>query len=382
MRVRAFAYFFLILSTGVWFECGNQRPIQSAPIGGNVLYVISNNVVTTYSVDPNSLEVVPVEQPATLVTTGTLLQFDPSPDDRFVYTVWADGQTVQHLSVFSTDSAGVPQTPAIQVLNATALSQFNLHPSGRFAYMLEVTNSAGLYQADIRLFHAQPTEGTLNEDPRVQGTYGPSYNHWPASLYGFSADGSKLYDTSPITTGSIYRERSINLNTGVLGDDTELLTSESHADVAIRKQVIVEQYVSDSNPTQNYVNVFWNKPHTGRAVIDCSAVMIGLCATASSVQFDPSGDYLFFADKPSQRVHVTSINLTRKRITDTGSSIPMTAHVPGVVFSPDGRIVYAQLAADNSLHFYHFERGSGALIEGGTPLPLLAGAGICPAQWH
>jgi hypothetical protein len=372
-------FLFLFLLTWFALGCGSTPP-QSTPPGSEVLYVVTSSGVTTYSIDVNSLSAVAVEQPVSLVAGAeSILQFDPSPDDHFVYTVWSDGQTLQHLSVFSTDSSGVPQTPAVQVLNAAALSQFNMHPSGRFAYMLEVTNSAGLYQADIRLFHAQPNQGTLSEDPRVQGTYGPS-PYWPAFLYGFSTDGSQLYDTSPTTTGSIYRERPIHLKTGILGSDSELLSTGNHTDIAIGRQVIVEQYLSDSSINGNYINVFWNTPRTGRAVIHCTAVMLSFCATATNAQLDTSGPYLFLTDPATRHVHVASIDLPKKTITDTGNSIPMTAQTPGFVLSPDGKILYAQLAVDNSVHFYHFDRASGSLTEGGTPLMLPPGAGICPAQ--
>ena len=103
--------------------------------------------------------------------------------------------------------------------------------------MLEVTNSAGLYQADIRLFHAQPEQGTLSEDPRVQGTY-DSFSFWPAFLYGLSADGSELYDTSPTTTGSIYRERPIHLKTGTLGSDNELRSTGNRAIARIHELIV------------------------------------------------------------------------------------------------------------------------------------------------
>jgi hypothetical protein len=65
---------------------------------------------------------------------------------------------------------------------------------------------------------------------------------------------------------------------------------------------------------------------------------------------------------------------------DTGSFFPMTSQVPGFAFSPDGSIVYAMLAADSSVHFYHFYAKSGNILEGGIPLPLASGAGINPAQ--
>jgi WD40 repeat protein len=335
--------------------------------------------VTTYSIDPRSLEAAAVEQPVSLIpATASLIQFDPSPDDNFVYAVWSDGQGAQHLSVFQTDSSGVPQLPAIQVLDAASLSQFNMHPSGRFAYMLEVTNSNGQYQADIRLFHTQTGEGILKEDPQVQGSYGPA-SYWPAFLYGFSANGSKLYDTSMTMAGSVYRERPIDLTTGRLGSDTQLLNVSDEEVVAIGK-VIVDQYQSDTNVNQSYLDIFPNIPNPPQAVIRCSYVMLSFCATATNVQLDISSNYLFLTDPATQAIHVAAINPSSMKINDTGSSMPMTSQIPGFAFSPDGRIVYALLASDNSVHFYHFDQSSGLLSEAGTPLALEPASGICPAE--
>jgi hypothetical protein len=319
-----------------------------------------------------------VEQPVTL-TQFAILQFDPSPHDDFVYAVRADAQNLQHLSVFQTDPSGVPQVPAIQVLNADSLSQFNMHPSGRFAYMLEVTSPNNKYLADIRLFRVQASGGTLMEDPRVQGSYGPA-NYWPAFLYGFSADGSKLYDTSTLTASSVYRERPINLRTGVLGHDSQLFSAGSEDGVAIGNSVIVDQYLSDAGPKRSYLDICPNTPNPRRPLIRCTNTMLSFCATATNVQLDNDGHYLFLTDPVTQQVHVAFINLRAKRITDTGSSIPLTAETPGFAFSPDGTLVYALLARDGSVHFYHFDNNSGALTEGGTPLPIPLGSGICPAQ--
>ena len=368
----------LVLLCGILLACGGSTNQDLAPSTGEILYVINNGIVTTYAIDSNSLSATMVEPVSLIAPSASLLQLDPSPRDHFLYSVWSDGQTLQHLSVFSTDTSGTPQVPAVQVLNADSLSQFNMHPSGRFAYMLEVTNVNGGYQANIRLFRAHPPTGLLQEDPRTQGTYGPA-PYFPALLYGFSSDGRKLYDSSLTLTGSVYRERAINLRTGTLGADNQLIRVNDEEEVAIGP-VIVLQYQSDTKTNQSYLDILPNAPNPRRVFIHCSAAMLSSCATASNVQLDKSGRYLFLTDPVSQAVHVAAIDLVAQRIRDTGSSIPITSQTPGFAFSPRGTIVYALLASDNSVHFYHFDRTTGSLTEGGTPLPLPFGAGICPAQ--
>lgn len=373
--------FVLLLGGTILLSCGaTTKSLDSGTPSEQILYVISDGTVKTYSIDSDSLAATAVELPVTLIpATASLVQFDPSPSDHFVYAVWSDGQNLQHLSVFRTDSSGVPQIPAIQVLNADYLSQFNMHPSGRFAYMLEVTSSNGEYSADIRLFRAQHGEGTLKEDPQVQGSYGPAY-YWPAFLYGFSVDGSKLYDTSTITTDSVYRERLINRKTGTLGNDTEIFSVGSGEDVVIGK-LIVAQYQSGSSATPSYTDILPDVPNP-QAMVHCTVTMLSFCATASNVQLDRSSRYLFFTDPASQAVHAAVINLSDRKITDTKSMIPMTSQTPGFAFSPDEKIVYAMVASDASVHFYHFNQTTGTLTEGGAPLALAPGSGICPAQHH
>ena len=375
MRVKWLARVLLFVGLCLLAGCAGVSSVRQP--ANQILYVLNNGTVATFSIDPSSLSAAPVEDPVSLVpTSAALLQFDPSPRDHFVYSVWLDGQNLQHLSVFQTDSFGVPQIPAIQVLNANSLSQFNMHPRGRFAYMLEVTNVNQVYWADIRLFNVQSDGGMLVENPQIQGQYGPAFL-WPAFLYGFSSDGSKLYDTSTLSDGAVFRERAIDLKTGELGADSQIFAAGREQAVVLGK-VIVEQYQSSGD--QGYIDVFPNTPNPKHASVHCTAAMLRYCATASDVQLERSGRYLFLTDPATQAVHVAVIKLSEERVLDTGASLPMTSQTPGFAFSPGESIVYAMLARDHSLHFYHFNLSTGSLTESGTPLPLGNDAGICPAQ--
>jgi len=320
-----------------------------------------------------------MEQPVAIVPPpASLMQFDPSPHDHFVYSVWSDGQNVQHLSVFQTDSSSVPQLPAIQTLDADSLSQFNMRPAGQFAYMLQVTSSNNQYYSKIRLFSVESSGGKLKENPHLQGAYGPA-PFWPAQLYGFSPDGTKLYDRSPVATGSVYRERLIDRNNGTLGADSQLISLNGNEDVAIGT-VIAVQHQNSISPNQAYLDIFPNTPNPKRA-IHCTMAMLAYCATATNIQLDRTGRFLLLTDPTTGAIHVARIKLLQKRITDTGYSMPMTSQTPGYAFSQDGSIVYA-MQADGNVHFFHFDGATGALTEGGTPLPIAQGSGICPAHYQ
>lgn len=375
MRLKWLASVFLFV--GLWFLLGCAGVSSVHQPGNQILYVVSNGTITTYGIDSNSLDASPIEQPVDVIPgSATLLQFVPSPRDSFVYSVWSDGQNLQHLSAVQTDSFGVPRIPAIQVLNADSLSQFNMHPRGRFAYMLEITSVNDLYTAEIRLFNVRPDSGLLVENPEVQGHYGPAL-FWPAFLYGFSTDGSKLYDTSTLSNGAVYRERPINLKTGFLGADNQIFAATGEQSVVLGK-LIVEQFQGAGN--QGYINIFPNTPNPRGAVIHCTAGMLRFCASATDVQLDKSGHYLFLTDPATQAVHIAVIQLSKEKVRDTGAFLPMTSQTPGFAFSPDESVIYAMLASDNSVHFYHFNLSTGSLAESGTPLPLAADAGICPAE--
>jgi 6-phosphogluconolactonase (cycloisomerase 2 family) len=108
--------------------------------------------------------------------------------------------------------------------------------------------------------------------------------------------------------------------------------------------------------------------------------MLPACETATNVQIDPAGKYLFLTDPPTKRVHAALIHVNAKKIKDTGYSIPMTAETPGFAFSPDGALVYAMLASDSSVHVYSFNLASGQLTDGASPLPIGIGYGFCPAS--
>jgi 6-phosphogluconolactonase (cycloisomerase 2 family) len=145
-------------------------------------------------------------------------------------------------------------------------------------------------------------------------------------------------------------------------------------------RLIVDQYRSNSGANENSLNIFPNTPNPRQPIIHCTMAMLTFCATATNVQLDSSGQYLFLTDPATQAVHVASIDLSSGKVRDTGNAMPMTSQTPGFAFSPDGSIVYAMLADDRSVHFYRFDRASGSLSEGGTPLALASGSGICPAQ--
>jgi hypothetical protein len=359
----------------------HSAPSSTAPptgTGSQILYVIGNGAVSTYSVDGNALTFTSLGQPVNLILSGSLVQFVPAPNDNFLYVLWSDAGNQQHLSVYATDASGIPQTPAVQTLDAPSLSQFNIHRSARFAYVTQVSNLGSEYTSTVRLFHINPADGKLREDPKCQGSYGP-YPILPASLYGFSADGTKIYLSRENSQGPFYEQRSLNTNNGTVGSDV-LLYQPANGSINSDMLVIGTEVMLDEHRAPRatgYIDILPLIPNPRHHLFRCTASMLTACESATNVQIDPTGKYLFLTDPPTQQVHVAWIDA--KNIEDTGNSIPMTAQTPGFAFSPDGGLVYAILASDSSLHVYSFNSASGQLVGGSTPLTVGTSYGFCPA---
>jgi hypothetical protein len=361
----------------------NRVPSNSTPSSGaspQVLYVIDKAAVSTYAVDKNALAFVLLGQPVNLIPTGSVLQFVPAPNDDFLYVLWSDTGNQQHISVYATDTSGIPQTPPVQTLDAPSLYQFNIHRSARFVYMMQVRNLGAEYISTVRLFYVNSANGKLHEDPTLQGSYGPYYV-LPAWLYGFSADGSKIYLSRQDSQGRFFEQRSLNVENGTVGPDVVLYEPASgwmNSDMlVIGTQVMVDEHRASG--ATGYIDVLPLAPRPRRHLFRCTAAMLPACETATDVQIDPTGQYLFLTDPPTREVHVTRILLKARKVQDTGNDIPMTTETPGFAFSSDGTLVYAVLASDSSVHVYSFNAVSGQLVGGGTPLPIGSNSGFCPA---
>jgi hypothetical protein len=125
------------------------------------------------------------------------------------------------------------------------------------------------------------------------------------------------------------------------------------------------------------INVYPNQVNPTTPIFDCEASMLSVCEDfPSSLQFDPSGRYLFLNDESIHRTIVATVDLTHKALRATGSSIP--GNPPIISFSPDGRFVYA--VENKTVLIYGFNPSSGLLTtQRSISVPLGVGA-IAPAR--
>ena len=342
-----------------------------------VLYLLDGSAISTYAIDRQTFTFVPVGQSIQIPALKSLIQLVASPNGRFLYLLWADSNAQRHMSVYATDSVGVPQVPALQVLSEPYLFQLNFHPSGRFAYALEVRSSNGHYgpsssaeyTASIRLFHVDNATGIVKKAHGTLGVYGPSF-YWPVSLYGVNSDGSKLFLDYNGSPGSAFRVRSINALNGALGSENNLFGQtgswESQNTVTIGNKLLVDQY---HQAEIGFLDIFANPPGA-KPLIHCTNAMFAECTDASGAQLDPSGKYLFFTDALTLQVRIAHVALNHHNILGTGNAIPPLANTSDYFFSPDGTLIYATLASDASLHVFGFNPETGVVSGGETGLVL------------
>jgi DNA-binding beta-propeller fold protein YncE len=344
------------------------------------LYIIDNLEVTTYAVDLGTLEPTIVGATVNLApASSSLIQLVPSPNDHFLYSLWSDNQQQEHLTTYATDTSGVPQLPPLQTVEISSLSQLNIDPNGNFAYVLKLVSTSDSYTSTIFVFEVEPS-GILRQPPQVQGIYGPSL--MPTLLDGLSPDGSQLYLVSQNVDGPVYSERAINPVSGTLGPDVIVFRPPVQDSVLFGAKLIVDYRNAMDCSWPRYVNIMRNEPDPPQPLIQCGSAMFSACGSASNIQLDPSGIYLFLSDAVSQEVRVGKIDLPAGVVKDTGSLLPLLAQTPGFAFSPDGILVYALLASDLNLHIYRFDPIAGTLTEGSTSISMSAGSGFLPALRH
>ncbi|MGC1373796.1 MAG: hypothetical protein WA824_16800 [Candidatus Sulfotelmatobacter sp.] len=324
-----------LISVGLLFAvtstCTAETPLE-------VLYVQLNTNILTYNVDPTTLQATQVGQPLSLPGYEGYAQLIAAPNDHFVYVLTGSDSTQISLSVYATDSSGVPQAPAIQSFAPAAILQFVIDPNGKFAYMVKyTTNSEGQYLYDTRLFTINASTGELTESPQVQFEYGPS-NYCVPVLAGFYPNGSQIeYDIwcTPSSISATFYKRSINLQTGDLGSATEFFSYDDN-DPAVNSDGILlsPRSFNDLNVTNNQTSLRIYPLTGGKTpLIDCTSAMLSACGQAYQFWQDPSGQYLLLS--LSGTTEIVKIDFASKQIVDTGSGFDLAP-----VFSPDDLLLY------------------------------------------
>lgn len=192
----------LLLTATVWVSCGgagaSAGPGPQATSGVEILYVIQGSSIATYRIDGVTAALTPAGLP--VATDGPdFSALVPSPDGHFVYQDWGDAAG-GHVRAYRTDVSGVPQLPLVQSLELPVAGTLMMHPSGRLAYYMHEgvvgDSETGTMVADIWAFQVDAKTGQLTQSAGpVASSSGPAM-FWSDSLYGFSSDGTQLYEYS------------------------------------------------------------------------------------------------------------------------------------------------------------------------------------------
>ncbi len=366
----------LCVSSFAFTQTSNAQSNRSTPSSAvQVVYEIGGSTLTTYNVDPQTLQA--TEVGSITVAQSTYPALFTSPNGRFLYYFADQGNLdgANRLYVYDTNASGLPDVAAVQKLGAARLSGWAIDPNGEYLYGVKQGTSNG----ETTLFTVLRTlidqnDGKLS-NPIIEATYRldsySSGNDCYLTLPGFNPAGTMMYDailcSGPHGSGSsTYNERSVNSQTGALGPDQQIYYYSEYAgseyvNVQMEHNLLFA-FVENGNqgPNANVVDVY-RIPNTIPAV-NCTTSMLAICGNFGSGLAHPSGKYVFLYEYNSGPItHIGKVDLSTQQITETDS-------IPYVVarFSPDGSIIYAGNGSTPDIQIYGFSIRSGQATEGGT----------------
>jgi hypothetical protein len=356
----------------------NQSATSSATSALQVVYVVDGSTVTTYDIDPQTFT--PKQVGTLTVGASTFPYIITSPNGHFLYYIAYDDTSAksEHLWVYTTDATGAPRTPPVQEINN--VNGFYLipqvHPTKNFFYAVSTSPwNSGYITYKIFRYLIDPSTGKISH-PQVEATYtlqaGTTY--CGLSLFGFNPSGTKLYDEVncgyPHGGNAVtYNERSLNLQTGALGPDSQVYSWSNFTGGVENVQFVGDlmfDFVNPNNYQQgiNSVNIYPLKPNTSKPLLQCTASMLQACGYAGGVAH-PSGKYIFMGIS-QDTTQIDKVELGAKKIVDTSHYIPYRFYG---VFSPDGTVAYATYNYSTTFWYveiYGFDVATSNVTPGGV----------------
>jgi hypothetical protein len=362
-----------LASTAFAQSSASRSTYPAAPV--QIVYAIDESTLSTYNVDPQTLQ-------ATLVGTTTLPQSTypglvPSTNGHVLYYTAFENinQQAERLYVYETDNSGVPQGQPVQSVGVN-LTSLQVDPTNKFVYVVRPGNPGPAFQPySIVRYAVDPNKGTLSQ-PVVEATYKLDYNYGSEScslsIFGMNAAGTSLYDEIfcgyPGGVSATYNERTVDPQTGALGPDQQVYSWNNSSGGGEHVQFVknlVFDFVMPNNYQQddNIVNVYPLQPNVTNPLIQCTAPMLPACSDDSLGLAHPSAEYVFMTNA-QQITEIDQVNLNSKQIVATGSTIPYEVEQ----FSPDGTIAYGVNDVNGALtiEIYGFNVATATVTQGGT----------------
>lgn len=343
----------LCFSSLVFAQTSNPHSNVAPSHAVEVFYVVNNSTLTTYNIDPQTLDpdavgttAIPGSQSPYLVT---------SPNGQFLYYVTRfENSANDRLYVYGTNAMGVPGSAPAQTLNASHVEALAANPGANFLYSV-IVGPPGQTTTEYAIVRStiNPANGTLSRSA-AEATYQldsvVSANDCYLSLMGFNPAGTMMYDailcSGPHGSGSgTYNQRTVNLQTGALGPDQQIYSfsyyaGSAYANVQVENNLMFT-FVQNFNqgPNANLVDVY-QLPNTSPA-INCTATMWAVCGDFTFSLAHPSGEYVFLQD-PSNIADIGQVNLETQQILPV-NNLPFEARM----FSPDGKLVFGPNPGNN-----------------------------------
>jgi hypothetical protein len=368
--------FCLLLSLWQPFATAQSAPPTSATAPPTqVVYVIGSSTITTYNIDPQTLDASQAGAPLTVNATNlenSLQSVTPSPNDHVLYVIGSP----QQLLVYATDSAGTPQGPSLQTLHTSGLLQVVLNPQGSLLYSLSETASVKYHFFILRRYQVDG-EGKLHDGTAVASYRLPAgaTTDCGLQLLGFNPEGTELYDevgcSEPDSMSATYNQRAVGPASGELGPDVEVYRWSNGAFGYEIVQFVNHHIFTFDVPNNfqtgiNSVNVYPLVPASATPLFTCTAAMMEACGYAIGVAH-PSGKYLFMSTA-EDFTEIERVELGAGKIAGTGNYVPYTFEPPLFgQFSPDGSLVYAtnSLTSGYWIEIYGFNVASSEVTPGG-----------------
>ena len=252
----------------------------------HVFYLARGSSIATYNVDPTTG--VPTQVGSPLIISGArFTEMIPSPNGRFIYVFWPDAKNNFWLSVYDTNTYGVPGSTAVQTLPAQGW-QLMFHPNGKYAYILQTVSGQQGYSSTLYLYYVDPTTGVLTQNPNIQATYGPDY-FYLESLVSFNKTGTRLYDLWSVSfdgeNNYYYSYHPVDTTTGLLRPDVGTVFTASNF-TGLDQQYITTSFILNLDNQNNYqgsvLKVYRNVKNPQHPYFVCNQAMLNACSTANN----------------------------------------------------------------------------------------------------
>jgi hypothetical protein len=314
----------------------------------------------------------------TTIKPASFVRISRVPTAPFLYVLGFTNSGQEFIWTYKLNAAGVPVGKPIQTLSVKpALTQFVMHPNGKFAYAMfswvaidPNTGKNGFF-ADIILFTIDPKTGLLTNTKKVVVNTAVN-DSYQTSVLELNAKGTEIYTEMVPTTSSgptsgpvYYLHGSVSALNGTVstpmvfwgdptGDGTsgigDLFIARSEPDSGFSGHPVINVYTNTNNPT---------------LAVHCDISMLAVCAdNISHLLFDPTGKYLLFNHTvfTTTDVPILYVNASSKQLVASGATIPGSPYITR--FSPSGILLYA--AEDSGIFVYVFNPHTGLLTAKST----------------